>query len=112
MWAYEIISGLTNDDYIAFPEERIKEGMKTTRNYEDVMIYEDYNYDDYDFEDYDFDEYQYDEEIIDLKDIDGIDYDEIMNSDDEIIFDLNDIDTDDSVEDYPEEDTSGAEEAE
>ncbi|MBQ8914372.1 MAG: biotin/lipoyl-binding protein [Lachnospiraceae bacterium] len=119
MWAYEIISGLTNDDYIAFPEERIKEGMKTTRNYEDVMIYEDYNYDDYDFEDYDFedydfDEYQYDdeEEIIDLKDIDGIDYDEIMNSDEEIIFDLNDIDTDDSVEDYPEEDASGAEEAE
>ena len=39
---YLIISGLSNEDYIAYPEERIKEGMKTTRNYEDVMQYEDY----------------------------------------------------------------------
>lgn len=40
MMQYEIVSGLTKEDYIAFPEERIKEGMKVTHNYEDVMIYE------------------------------------------------------------------------
>lgn len=34
---YEVVSGLSPDDYIAFPENRIKEGMKTTHNYEDVM---------------------------------------------------------------------------
>lgn len=36
---YEIVSGLTKDDYIAYPEDRIKEGMKATHNYEDVMEY-------------------------------------------------------------------------
>ncbi len=41
MMAYQISSGLSNEDYIAFPEDRIKEGMKTTHNFEDVM-YEDY----------------------------------------------------------------------
>ncbi len=39
---YLIVSGLSNEDYIAYPEDRIKEGMKTTRNYEDVVQYEDY----------------------------------------------------------------------
>lgn len=34
---YEILSGLAKDDYIAYPEERIKKGMKATHNYEDVM---------------------------------------------------------------------------
>lgn len=34
---YEITSGLSVSDYIAFPEDRIKVGMKTTTNYEDVM---------------------------------------------------------------------------
>lgn len=37
---YEILSGLTKEDYIAYPEDRIKEGMKVTHNYEDVMEYE------------------------------------------------------------------------
>ncbi len=36
MLRYEIVSGLSKSDYIAFPEDRIKEGMKTTRNMEDV----------------------------------------------------------------------------
>lgn len=34
---YEILSGLNEDDYIAYPEERIREGMKATHNYEDVI---------------------------------------------------------------------------
>ena len=38
---YKITAGLSNKDYIAFPENRIKEGMKTTRNKEDVKVYED-----------------------------------------------------------------------
>lgn len=40
MWRYEILSGLSTEDYIAWPEDRIKEGMKATHNYEDVMQYE------------------------------------------------------------------------
>lgn len=35
---YQILSGLTEDDYIAYPEDRVKEGMKVTHNYEDVVI--------------------------------------------------------------------------
>ena len=45
MWTYEIVSGLSEEDYIAYPEARIKEGMKTTHNYEDVMSDEDMMYD-------------------------------------------------------------------
>ncbi|MGN0435505.1 MAG: efflux RND transporter periplasmic adaptor subunit [Wujia sp.] len=58
MFSYEILSGLDNDDYIAFPEDRIKEGMKATHNYEDVMDqmgdddYGDYYEEDYYEEDY------------------------------------------------------------
>lgn len=40
MMQYEILSGLTKEDYIAYPEDRIKEGMKVTHNYEDVMDYD------------------------------------------------------------------------
>ena len=34
---YEILSGLSAEDRIAFPDNYIKEGMKVTENYEDVM---------------------------------------------------------------------------
>lgn len=37
MYRYEIVSGLTTEDYIAWPEERIQEGMKATHNYEDII---------------------------------------------------------------------------
>ena len=40
MMRYQILSGLTEDDYIAYPEDRVKEGMKVTHNYEDVMMME------------------------------------------------------------------------
>lgn len=40
MMQYEIVSGLTTEDYIAWPEDRIQEGMKATHNYEDVLQYE------------------------------------------------------------------------
>lgn len=39
-WQYEIVSGLSAEDYIAWPEDRIREGMKATHNYEDVLQYE------------------------------------------------------------------------
>ncbi|MBQ8914494.1 MAG: hypothetical protein IJ054_10695, partial [Lachnospiraceae bacterium] len=71
MMSYLITSGLSNDDYIAFPEARIKEGMKTTRNYEDVMIYEDYG-----------DEY-YDDGMM----FDGEYYDDGTGYDNEVMFD-------------------------
>lgn len=35
---YEILSGLTEEDYIAFPEDRITEGMTATRNILDIPI--------------------------------------------------------------------------
>lgn len=38
MMRYQILSGLTEDDYIAYPEDRVKEGMKVTHNYEDVVV--------------------------------------------------------------------------
>lgn len=37
MMMYEILSGLSNSDYIAFPEDGLQEGMSTTHNYEEVM---------------------------------------------------------------------------
>lgn len=37
MMRYQILSGLTEDDYIAYPEDRVKEGMKVTHNYEDII---------------------------------------------------------------------------
>ena len=37
---FEILSGITTDDYIAFPEDRFKEGMKTTHSYEELLKYE------------------------------------------------------------------------
>ncbi|MBR1816661.1 MAG: efflux RND transporter periplasmic adaptor subunit [Lachnospiraceae bacterium] len=117
MWAYEITGGLTNDDYIAFPEERIKEGMTTTRNYEDVMIYEDYDYEDYDYEDFDDYEENYyndgEEEIIDLNNIDGLDVDEILNYDGDMVIDEDgNVYTGEDLEEFQDDDASGTEEAE
>lgn len=43
MMQYEILSGLTTSDYIAYPEDRVKEGMKATHNYEDVIVDESYD---------------------------------------------------------------------
>lgn len=41
MMQYEILSGITEDDYLAFPETRLFEGMRTTYNAEDIMMYSD-----------------------------------------------------------------------
>ncbi len=40
LWTYEIVSGLTEDDYIAYPEDRLREGMKTTHNYEEATDFD------------------------------------------------------------------------
>ena len=37
---YEILAGITTDDYIAFPEARFKDGMKTTHSYDELLKYE------------------------------------------------------------------------
>lgn len=38
---YEVIEGLTEEDYIAFPEDDLKEGMKTTKDIEEAAAGED-----------------------------------------------------------------------
>ena len=38
LFRYEILSGITKEDYIAYPEPRIVEGMKTSHNYEEVIL--------------------------------------------------------------------------
>ena len=37
---YEVLSGFSADDYIAFPMEGIKEGMSTTHNFEESIMME------------------------------------------------------------------------
>lgn len=63
MMRYEIVSGLTEDDYIAYPEDRVKVGMKVTHNYEDVLEYEsngeDGSYDDGSYDDGSYDDGSY-----------------------------------------------------
>lgn len=58
MMMYEIASGLSTSDFIAYPEENLKEGMKATHNYEDINTDEDYN------EDFDMDDMGTQEDII------------------------------------------------
>ena len=107
---YEILSGLTNEDYIAYPEKRIKEGMKTTRNYQDVMEYEDFDdasmtdgmYEDYDdasmtdgmYEDFDMEDMDgVDVDMNDMEEMDGSDID--MDDVDGVDMDMEDIDDSD-----------------
>lgn len=107
---YQILSGLSESDYIAYPEARIKEGMKTTHNYEDVMMdmYEDGDmYDEYMGEEYMYDEYM-DEEYMYASPTDGDMYDEYMEDeymDEEYMEDeyADDI-PDNDVEDLPVDD--------
>ena len=109
MWAYEITGGLTNDDYIAFPEERIKEGMKTTRNYEDVMIYDDvYDGEEYmDFDDLNMDDIIYDEDGMWDEDFN---YDEDMMQDEGFDFNEDTGFDEELIEENPEEDVSNPDE--
>ena len=69
MMMFEIVSGLSTSDFIAFPEDNLKEGMKTTHNYEDITFDEEYN-EDFNIEDMDTqeeiyyeDEMFYDEDV-------------------------------------------------
>ena len=86
MMRYQILSGLTEDDYIAYPEDRVKEGMKVTHNYEDVMIddtgddgviddgsYDDGAYDDGSYDDGSIDDGYTDDGILDDGSINNID---------------------------------------
>lgn len=76
MMRYEIVSGLTEDDYIAYPEDRVKEGMKVTHNYEDVMIDDtgdDGTIDDGSYDDGAYDDGYTDDGILDDGSINNID---------------------------------------
>lgn len=76
MMRYQILSGLTEDDYIAYPEDRVKEGMKVTHNYEDVMIDDtgdDGTIDDGSYDDVAYDDGYTDDGILDDGSINNID---------------------------------------
>ncbi|MGN0356018.1 MAG: efflux RND transporter periplasmic adaptor subunit [Muricoprocola sp.] len=71
-YRYQILDGLTVDDYIAFPTEDLKEGMPVTKNLEqldsDLMMDDNYYfgddeyYDEGDYEEEYFDEYDFSED--------------------------------------------------
>lgn len=76
MMRYQILSGLTEDDYIAYPEDRVKEGMKVTHNYEDVVIDDtgdDGTIDDGSYDDGAYDDGYTDDGILDDGSINNID---------------------------------------
>ena len=87
MMRYQILSGLTEDDYIAYPEDRVKEGMKVTHNYEDVMIddtgddgvIDDGSYDDGAYDDGSYDDGSIDDGYTDDGYIDGYTDDGILD---------------------------------
>lgn len=110
LMAYEITAGLSKDSYIAYPESRIVEGMKTTRSFEE-SIQATPNMDDYNQEDIDFDPsasdmdgfYKGDDE--NASDTDGF-YDEnYENYDIDNSYDEN-YDIDNSYEEEPGEDNN------
>lgn len=94
MMRYEILSGLTEDDYIAYPEDRVKEGMKVTHNYEDVMT-DDTGIDDGNVDDGMMDDGSYDDGSMD----DGV-YDDATIGDADYNNDIEtyDLDTEGSVD--------------
>ena len=95
---YEITEGLTLDDYIAYPDERVNEGDPTTTNYDDIT-YEDEESDGEDLEDLD-DVDSEDFEIEEDEDSDSYETeDEESGLDDSfVVTDTNESDTGDSAE--------------
>ncbi len=90
MMMYEIVSGLSNSDYIAFPEDDLQEGMKTTHNYEEVMEQEGFGDDVY-MEDDMYMEDGFIEEDVYTDDVyieDGVIEDDVYNEDDIIDEDI------------------------
>jgi HlyD family secretion protein len=91
---YQVLDGLTEEDYIAFPEDDIVEGAETTTNYDDVL--DQIDWDSYDLdEDFDMDDSLYDDSMDDDFMYDDSMYDDSM--DDDSVYD-NSMD-DDSVYD-------------
>jgi HlyD family secretion protein len=91
---YQVLDGLTEEDYIAFPEDDIVEGAETTTNYDDVL--DQIDWDSYDLdEDFDMDDSLYDDSMDDDFMYDDSMYDDSM--DDDSVYD--DSMDDDSVYD-------------
>lgn len=68
-YRYQVLDGLTVDDYLAFPSEELKEGMPVTKNLEqfdgDIMMDDNYYFDEGymdDFSEDDFSEYDFSED--------------------------------------------------
>lgn len=96
---YEILSGLSEDDYITFPEDRIKVGMKVTHNI-DEAVYEEEPIDD------NFDEDGYiDDNYVDEIIKDGENIDDYMDYEPEQSIDM---DVDDAVIQKESEEKGGA----
>ncbi len=91
MMRYEILSGLAESDYIAYPEERIHDGMKTTHNFEDIVVDDSINdggmIDDGMYDDGMYDDGMYDDGMYDdgMTDDGSIPEDSVDGSVDEVI---------------------------
>ena len=114
MMRYEILSGLTEDDYIAYPEERVKEGMKVTHNYEDIVIddtADDGSYDDGSMDDGFYDDGSMDDGFYDDGSSDGSFSDDgsgnIDGTDDSGMIDGTEGSVDEIVSPDAEQDTEG-----
>ena len=114
MMRYEILSGLTEDDYIAYPEERVKEGMKVTHNYEDIEIddtADDGSYDDGSMDDGSYDDGSMDDGFYDDGSSDGSFSDDgsgnIDGTDDSGMIDGTEGSVDEIVSPDAEQDTEG-----
>lgn len=76
---YEILEGLTLEDHIAFPEDDLKEGARTTKDIEEAAGEDEGDEDLYeDTEEYDYDSYDEEDTFQDY-DEDGIWEEDIMN---------------------------------
>ena len=76
LMTYNIVSGLSEDDYIAYPDPRIEEGMKVTHNISEAVMEEDEEYTD-DVDGVEGEEEYYDEETYDEETYDEETYDEL-----------------------------------
>lgn len=68
MQQYQIVDGLTEDDYIAFPDESIKEGDNAVKNVDQTSDFENMGGDIQDFDGESYDDSMYEEEYEEYED--------------------------------------------
>lgn len=92
MMSYQILKGLSESDYIAYPSNTIKEGQITSHsiedfNYEDIDL-DDSDLDDIEMDDSDFEDFEMDDSDFEDSEMDDSDFDDSEMDDS----DFNDID--------------------